>query len=284
MPEDFKFILKSNTFVVIDWANVYGWFSDHESKKYLGWEINPKKLFEYLKLYPEISEKNINLYYGVESSQQKSIDFKNEVEEIGYDHKSKEVKWVPAALETTAHFKPLVRKLFDVLDSVKNTNSEISNKLYELSKKVNNLPKISIGNANEDKMFRLDSKNQLDEIYNLIEDLDNELKKLNIDIGDLQEKLRQPVRRRKCDFDVEISRDIYNNLGNFNTLILFSGDGDYEAIVKDLILKGKKVIVVYAFGHFGREYDELIVELTALGIKNKPFLCPANNLRKFIAK
>jgi len=282
MVEDFKFKLRKNTYVFIDWANVYGWFSDPESKKYLGWEVDPKRLFEYLKSYPEISD--INLYYGVETLQQKSVDFKNQVGVIGYNHKSKEVKWVPAALETTAHFKPLVHKLFDVLDSVKNTNSEISNKLYELSKKVNNLPKISIGNANGDKMFSLSSKGQLEEIYSLIEYLDSELKKLNIDIGDLQEKLRQPVRRRKCDFDVEISRDIYNNLENFDTLILFSGDGDYEALVRDLIIKGKKVIVVYAFGHFGREYDELIIELAKLGIKNKPFLCPANNLKQFIAK
>ncbi len=282
MTEDFKFILRKNVYVFVDWANVYGWFSDPASKNYLGWEIDPKKLFSYLKSYPEISD--INLYYGVESLQQKSVDFKKEIEAIGYASKSKEVKWVPAALETTAHFKPLVKKLFDVLDGVKNANSEISTKLYELSKKVDNLPKISIGNTNGDKMFSLSSKNQLDEIYSLIESLDNELQKLNIDIGSLQEQLKRPVSRRKCDFDVEISRDIYNNLENFNTLVLFSGDGDYEALVKDLIMKGKKVIVVYAFGHFGREYDELIAELTKLGIKNKPFLCQANNLRQFTAK
>ncbi len=78
MPEEnFKFILRKNTYVVVDWANVYGWFSDPTSKNYLGWEIDPQKLFEYLKTYPEISD--INSYYGVETPKQKSVDFKNKV-------------------------------------------------------------------------------------------------------------------------------------------------------------------------------------------------------------
>ena len=281
MPiEDFKFKFRSNTYIVIDWANVYGWFSDPSSKNYLGWEIDPKKLFEYLKSYKEIS--NINFYYGVEPAKQKSVDFKNQIEAMGYAHKSKEVKWVPAALETTAHFKPLVHKLFDVLDNVKNTNSAVSTRLYELSKKVEQLSKISLGN--EKVNFQITNEVQLKEIYEAIEGLDGDLKKLNIDVDRLQEQLKAPVLRRKCDFDVEISRDIYNNLSSFETLLIFSGDGDYSALVEDLILKGKKTIVVYAFGHMGKEYDQLIKKLTESEFKNRPFLCPANNLRRFIAK
>ena len=281
MPtEIFKFKLRANTYVVIDWANVYGWFSDPSSKTYLGWEIDPKKLFEYLKSYTEISD--INFYYGVEPLKQKSVDFKNHIETIGYAHKSKEVKWVPAALETTAHFKPLVHKLFDVLDNVKNTNSTISNRLYELSKKVEQLPKFS---TDTDKVnFQITNENQLKEIYDAIEALDNDLKKLNIDIGGLQEQLKQPVSRRKCDFDVEISRDIYNNLSMFGTLLIFSGDGDYSALVDDLISKSKKIIVVFASGHIGKEYDQLIEKLIEKGFKSRLFLCSANNLYQFIAK
>lgn len=269
--EIFKFKLKGKTFVIIDWANVYGWFSDPNSKTYLGWEVDPKKLCTYLKSYPNITD--INFYYGVESNRQKSVDFQNEIKAIGYNSISKEVKWVPATLETTAHFKIIVQKLFDVLDNVKNTNSNLSNRLYELSRKVQNLPKISIGN--EKTAFQITNEQQLKEIYEAIEALDNDLKKLNIDIGDLQEQLKQPVRRRKCDFDVEISRDAYNNLKNFETIIIFSGDGDYAALAEDLILKGKKVIVVFAPGHKGKEYEDF---------KSGLFFCSAKKLNQFIAK
>ena len=35
-------------------------------------------------------------------------------------------------------------------------------------------------------------------------------------------EINKPIIRRKCDFDVEISRDIYNNLANFETLLIFT--------------------------------------------------------------
>lgn len=263
--EVFKFKLESKTFVIIDWANVHGWFSD------LGWEIDPQKLFDYLRLYPDIV--NINFYFGVELDEQKSVGFNKKIEGIGYTHKSKEVKWVPASLETTKHFKSIIQRLFNVLDNVKNTNSDLSNRLYELSKKVERLPKISIDN--DKTTFQATNEGQLKEIFNAIEGLDNDLKKLNIDISELQEQLKDPVWRRKCDFDVEISRDVYNNLKNFETLIIFSGDGDYAALVEDLILKGKKIIVVFAPGHKGKEYGDFRAGL---------FLCSVKKLRQFIAK
>jgi uncharacterized LabA/DUF88 family protein len=254
----FKFKLRGKTLAIVDWANVYGWFSDPNSKTYLGWEVDPKKLFEYLKSYSEIID--INFYYGEEKDKPKSVAFKSEIESIGYSHKSKDVKWVPASLETTAHFKIIVQKLFNVLDNVKNTNSDLSNRLYELLQKIKGL------STNE---------TQLKEIYGTIEGLDVDLKNLNINISELQEQLKQPVLRRKCDFDVEISRDIYNNLGNFETIIIFSGDGDYSALAEDLILKRKKVIVVFAPGHKGKEYEDFKVGL---------FLCSVNKLKQFIAK
>ncbi len=269
--EIFKFKLRGKTLVMIDWANVYGWFSDPNSRTYLGWEVDPNKLFTYLKSYQNIAD--INFYFGVESGKPKSVAFKEKIENIGYSHKSKEVKWVPASLETTAHFKIIVQKLFDVLDNVKNTNSDLSNRLYELLQKIKGLPKISIGNENV--AFQLTNETQLKEIYETIEGLDVDLKNLNINIGELQEQLKQPVLRRKCDFDVEISRDVYNNLENFETMIIFSGDGDYAALAEDLISKGKKVIVVFAPGHKGKEYEDFKVGL---------FLCSANKLKQFIAK
>lgn len=79
-----------------------------------------------------------------------------------------------------------------------------------------------------------------------------------------------PVFRRKCDFDVEIARDTFNLAGDFEQLVLFSGDGDYAALVEDLIAKGKKVIVVFAPGHKGKEYEDF---------KKGIFLCSVNKLK-----
>lgn len=282
--EIFKFRLQGRTFVIIDWANVYGWFSNPDSKTYLGWEVDPKKLFEYLKSYQEIID--INLYYGVESAKRKSVAFKDEIEAIGYLHKSKEVKWVPAVLETTTHFKSLVRRLFDVLDNVKNTNSVVSNRLYDLVKKLEGVLESGYGMSatEEAAAYAFFDEEQVKAIYELIEELDGDLKKLNINITELQSALKEPVQRRKCDFDVEISRDIYNNLSNFETLLIFSGDGDYAALVEDLISKGRKAVAVFARGHIGKEYEQLVEKLTAHGLKSRLFLCSAQKLRQFIAK
>ncbi|MBU4299340.1 NYN domain-containing protein [Patescibacteria group bacterium] len=272
--EIFKFKLKDKTFVIVDWANVYGWFSDPNSKTYLGWEVDPKKLFTYLKSYPNITD--INFYFGVESNKPKSVTFKEEIENIGYSHKSKEVKWVPAVLETTAHFKVLVRRLFDVLDNVKNTNSAVSNRLYDLVKRLEKVLESGRGtSAAGEPAYTFFDEEQVKAIYELIEGLDSDLRKLNIDITELQASLKEPVQRRKCDFDVEISRDIYNNLENFEIIIIFSGDGDYATLAEDLILKGKKVIVVFAPGHKGKEYEDFKIGL---------FLCSAKKLKQFIAK
>lgn len=272
--EIFKFKLKGKTFVIIDWANVYGWFSDPTSKTYLGWEVDPKKLFTYLKSYPNITD--INFYFGVESNKPKSVAFKEEIENIGYSHKSKEVKWVPAVLETTAHFKVLVHQLFDVLDNVKNTNSAVSNRLYDLVKRLEEVLESGHGmSPTGEPSYTFFDEEQVRAIYELIEGLDSDLRKLNIDITELQASLKEPVQRRKCDFDVEISRDVYNSLEKFETIIIFSGDGDYAALAEDLISKGKKVIVVFARGHKGKEYEDFKAGL---------FLCSASKLKQFIAK
>ena len=250
---------------MVDWANVFGW------SKTLKWEVCPQKLYNFFDR-PKIIDKRF--YYGVEIGQQKSEDFKLRIENIGFTSIFKEVKWTPVLLEGQSHFKKIVRDLFNVLDNVKNTNSDISNKLYSLIKKIDGLPKISIGN--EKSSFSLSNEKELKEIFDLIEELDGDLKNLNIEIGGLQENLKLPVKRRKCDFDVEITRDALNAQDSYDTLLLFSGDGDYSALIVDLIQKGKKVILVFAPGHKGKEYIE---------IENSLFFeCSINKLRDFLQK
>jgi uncharacterized LabA/DUF88 family protein len=259
-----KLKIKKKTLLIVDWANVYGW------RKSVGWEVCPKKLFAFFDR-PKIVEKRF--YHGVENGQKKSENFKIEMEELGFNVISKEVKWPPVLLEKQNHFKKIIKDLFNVLDNVKTTNSELSNKLYELTRKIKELQKIEEKNEG---VINLSSEKELKEIFELIEELDSDLKNLNIDIGNLQDGLKKPVYRRKCDFDVEITRDALNEIDNYDTLLLFSGDGDYFALTEDLIKKGKKVILVFAEGHKGREYDK---------IKNSLFYaCSVGNLENFIKK
>ena len=87
MTKSKKQILKLNgkTAVFVDWANVYNW------KKSLKKEPNSKQIFKYLKNYKDI--KNINFYYGLDDHP-KSKKFLKEVEKIGYQLYSKDVKYI----------------------------------------------------------------------------------------------------------------------------------------------------------------------------------------------
>jgi len=48
----------------------------------------------------------------------------------------------------------------------------------------------------------------------------------------------------KANFDVEITGDALNYSNNFDTIILFSGDGDFADLVKRLKKRGKRIIIV----------------------------------------
>jgi uncharacterized LabA/DUF88 family protein len=64
----------------------------------------------------------------------------------------------------------------------------------------------------------------------------------------------QLIRKRKCDFDIEICMSVYKALDEgIQSFIFFSGDGDFAPMYRYLISKGKQVVVVYAKKHVGRE-------------------------------
>jgi len=287
--EIFKFKLTGRTFVVIDWANVYGWFSDPKSRNYLGWKIDLQKFFDYLSGYKEIFDKRF--YFGVETGESWSEELQIKIQSIGFNLQSKEVKWVPVLLEKS-HFKKVINELFDVLDGIKTTNSDIATKLYELRQKIESRlaerePDFDIDGSvqGEYPPYSSEDAKIYNSTYGLIEELDMELKKLNTSIEELQKQMSTPVMRRKCDFDVEIARDVFNLSNDFEHLVLFSGDGDYAALVKDLIInKSKKVIVVFAPGHVGKEYNKLTRELKEKSLNYRLFLCSTKKLHQFIAK
>lgn len=70
--------------------------------------------------------------------------------------------------------------------------------------------------------------------------------------------IRNPANRygfdKKCDLDVEMTVDLIKERDNYDTIILFSGDGDLMYVIKYLKeFYGKNCLVFGARGHIGRE-------------------------------
>jgi len=61
---------------------------------------------------------------------------------------------------------------------------------------------------------------------------------------------------RKANFDVEITVDAMMALNEFDTMVLFSGDSDFEYLIKQLKKLGKKVLVISTRHHISRELIE----------------------------
>ncbi|TSC97273.1 MAG: hypothetical protein CEN88_89 [Candidatus Berkelbacteria bacterium Licking1014_2] len=202
------FKLKGKTLAIIDWANVYGW-----SEK-LKWQVDPKKLYKYLKSYLEIEE--IRFYFGAEKGNKKSEGFQKKIKKIGYNLISKELKWVPVSLDKS-HFKKFLEELARISGNLKKSSSDIA--------------------------------------------------------GQLEKIMKTPIYRRKCDFDCEIAIDVMKNIDAIDSLILFSGDGDYAVLVDETIKNGKQAIVVFAKGCKGKEYGEF---------KKGLYLCSVEQLKEFL--
>jgi len=59
---------------------------------------------------------------------------------------------------------------------------------------------------------------------------------------------------KKCDLDVEMAVDLIRERANYDTIVLFSGDGDLVTALRYLKEEyGKRAIVMSARGHIGRE-------------------------------
>lgn len=58
---------------------------------------------------------------------------------------------------------------------------------------------------------------------------------------------------RKANFDVELAVDAVFNLNNYDTLLLFSGDCDFEYLLKFLRGHNKTTIVFSRSGHIAKE-------------------------------
>ncbi len=71
---------------------------------------------------------------------------------------------------------------------------------------------------------------------------------------------------KKCDMDVEMAVDLIKERENYDTIVLFSGDGDLTYAIRYLKKTYNKECYVFgAYGHIGRE----IVDAQSSGIVKK---------------
>lgn len=80
------------------------------------------------------------------------------------------------------------------------------------------------------------------------------------------------VPHRKANFDVEIAVDSTFTLDNFDTLILFSGDCDFEYLIKFLRGKGKIVVGFSRSGHVAKELPPVLSHYFDVANFRKVFL------------
>ena len=265
---DFKFELTGKAWVIIDWSNVFGWSKDIKFK------IDPNKLHNYLKTYKQIKE--MRLYFGFDNTTDITIKAYKELQSSGFTLISKKVKLIPISLKDYP-FKATYKNVLEELNKIKEGLENIERFIDDLHGQLENLERPQVGADLIEGRFTYvsidftpieDALKVLDFIKEDFESLQNTFSKLN-------EIITKGIKRRKCDFDVEITRDIYTNFNEIDTLILFSGDGDFKVIIEDFIESRKKVIVVFGRGHLGKEIQNL---------NNGVFKCDVNLLKDFISK
>ncbi len=233
------------TLVVIDWFNIWNKYNN----------VDLKLFFDYLKMYPEIYQ--VRFYNGLIEDKDWSQKILDDAKSIGYEVISKKSKPIKIDIYKEGHLKNTLKLLDGLLSSVSDKNSEIWNSLYTLHVKVEN--KLSDGISDS-------------EILDILDGVESDLKKLNIQIDTFKTEIQKPIIKPKCDFDAEIARDIILEIDNYENLILFSGDGDFASTVNHLVEdKKKRVFVMYPSGSFG-EPDYIDNGLVVVDYqKNKTF-------------
>lgn len=62
--------------------------------------------------------------------------------------------------------------------------------------------------------------------------------------------------KHKCNFDVELTIDALDGMTNYETFVLFSGDGDFIKLIKYLKGKEKKTVVIASAGRLSDNLEK----------------------------
>ncbi|PIZ73019.1 hypothetical protein COY07_02445 [Candidatus Peregrinibacteria bacterium CG_4_10_14_0_2_um_filter_43_11] len=84
------------------------------------------------------------------------------------------------------------------------------------------------------------------------------------------------IEEPKCNFDVEMTMDILDDLEKVSAIMLFSGDSDFHAPLERLKVKGKRIYVVGVRGQTSKELFEICNRYINFGHfyqgkKNRPY-------------
>jgi len=254
--EQIFFRLSGDALVLIDWANIYG------SAEKNGWIVDTEKLFLLLRGHKNIQD---IVFFCGEDAHPKSLEFLNAQKMIGYRVISKKVKHIPVRIDESI-FRSKVQELEKDLSLLREKNNAVSELLYSLDERLR-------------KYLEKEGAVPTDDFYgvfDIIEQIDREIGNTNEALQYLWSNIRDTIVRRKCDFDVEISREILLNLDKYQSFILFSGDGDYAPIFDVLRERKKQAILVFPKGCRGKEYEENAERKRAM------FLCSLERLRTFV--
>jgi uncharacterized LabA/DUF88 family protein len=97
---------------------------------------------------------------------------------------------------------------------------------------------------------------------------------LNAQLENLNKQGITHIVDKKCNFDVEIGRDMFLDLarGEAQQFILWSGDSDFVDPVQAITEAGKRVFLFATAGRVSRELSELKVPVFEIK-KIKEFIC-----------
>lgn len=136
-----------------------------------------------------------------------------------------------------ANLECAVKSLGWWIDYIKLRELFNSNKLIEIRNYC-----VQHNTENQNKFFTFLKKNG----YKLITKPLKIIKAPEIETGDL----------RKANFDVEITFDVLEMISQFDTLVLFSGDSDFDYLIRKLRAKEKKAVVISTKYHISKELIE----------------------------
>ena len=262
----------SKVLVCIDWANVFNWKRIKREGRIIKTEevIIPQKLYGYLDKEPRITDKKI--FFGLEKARETIMD--NIVRWVNIK-KSKQVK----------NLDELISDLEDIESKEKITSVDLKRQIgaiyneYRSNKRIEEFKAIGFDVISKDvKIFRT-SLTDLSKFKYIIKDLQKDIEAIkqnlsrnlklpgiigedNVDELKLQiEKITKvcskKIKNRKCDFDVDIVVNIIRNIENFDTFVIFSGDGDYASAVEYFLEKGKNIAMISLEKELGREFNKI---------------------------